>query len=51
MIDHVDIICCLQFANAYEHIQCANDGKVLKLTQEMAHYEMVCHILERGCST
>ena len=51
MMDHVDIICCLQFANAYEHIQRANDDKVLKLTQEMARYEMVHHILERGHST
>ena len=51
MMDHVDIICHLQFANAYEHIQCANNGKVLKLTQEMARYEMVHRILEQGCST
>ena len=33
------------------HIQHANDGQVLKLTQEMARYEMVCHVLERGHST
>ena len=48
MMDHVDIVCRLQFANAYECVQHANNGKVLKLTQEMARYKMVCRILERG---
>ena len=50
LMDNIDIICHLQFANTYERIQHANDGRVLKLTQEMARYEMVCRILERGCS-
>ena len=50
MMDNVDIIHRLQFANAYNRILHANDGKVLKLTQEMARYEMVRRILERGCS-
>ena len=51
MMDNVDIIRRLQFANAYARILHANDGKVLKLTQEMAQYEMVRHVLERGRST
>ena len=51
MVDHVDIIRRLQFANAYAHIQNANNGKVLKLTQEMARYKMVRRILEQGHST
>ena len=46
MMDNIDIIRHLQFANAYKHIQQANDGKVLKLTQEMVRYKMVRHILE-----
>ena len=48
MMDNVDIIRRLQFANAYNRILHANDGKVLKLAQEMARYEMVRRILERG---
>ena len=51
MMDNVDIIRRLQFANAYNRILHANNGKVLKLTQEMARYEMVRRILERGRST
>ena len=51
MMDHLDILRRLQYANAYERIQRANDGKVLKLTQEMARYEMVRCVLERGRST
>ena len=50
LMDNVDIIRRLQFANAYNRILHANDGKVLKLTQEMARYEMVRRILERGRS-
>ena len=48
-MDNVDIIHCLQYANASQCIQQANT-QVLKVTQEMAHYEMVCHILEHGHS-
>ena len=51
MMDNVNIIRHLQFANAYARILHANNGKVLKLTQEMARYEMVCRVLERGHST
>ena len=50
MMDNVDIIRRLQFANAYARILHANDGKVLKLTQEMARYKMVRRILECGHS-
>ena len=51
MMDNIDIICCLQFANTWERIVHANNSKVLKLTQEMACYKMVHHILECGHST
>ena len=51
MMDHVNIIHHLQFANAYEQVQHANDGKVLQLMQEMACYKMVHRILEHGRST
>ena len=51
MMDNIDIICCLQFANTWERIMHANNSKVLKLTQEMACYKMVRHILECGHST